>query len=148
VCGWKRRSSRLTIRSARCGAFVDRHDYSWFVLTSTMASKEFVLSGSEQNLDFTGKDWRAVLKNRRGGKTPPSVQAFLDKGEDFIVRDNLGDLVEAMNELPGNKLIDHDGCAPRSRRATARSTIPTFQGRAGAGHPQRARAISATRFSA
>ena len=50
-----------------------------------------MLSGSEQNLDFTGKDWRAVLKNRRGGKAPPSVAAFLEKGEDFVVRDDLAD---------------------------------------------------------
>jgi len=84
------------------------HDYSWFVLTSKIAAKEFVLSGSEQNLDFTGKDWRTVLKNRSGGKAPPSVQAFLDKGEDFIVRDNLGDLVQAMNALSGDGLLDHD----------------------------------------
>lgn len=84
------------------------HDYSWFVLTKTIASKEFVLSGSEQNLDFTGKDWRAVLKNRRGGKAPPSVAAFLEKGEDFVVRDNLADLVKGMNALSGDNLIDHD----------------------------------------
>lgn len=82
-------------------------DYSWFVLTAKMAAKEFVLSGSEQNLDFTGKDWRAVLKNRRGGKAPPSVRAFLDRGEDFITRDNLRDLVSAMNALTGDGLIDH-----------------------------------------
>ena len=67
------------------------HDYSWFVLNKRIASKEWVLSGSEQNLDFTGKDWRAVLKNRRGGKAPPSVAAFLEKGEDFVVRDDLRD---------------------------------------------------------
>lgn len=83
-------------------------DYSWFVLTAKMAAKEFVLSGSEQNLDFTGKDWRAVLKNRRGGKAPPSVRAFLERGEDFITRDNLGDLVQAMNALSGDGLVDHD----------------------------------------
>ena len=84
------------------------HDYSWFVLDKTIASKEFVLSGSEQNLDFTAKDWRAVLKNRRGGKAPPSVAAFLEKGEDFVVRDNLADLVAGMNALSGDDLLDHD----------------------------------------
>lgn len=83
------------------------HDYSWFVLTSTMAAKEFVLSGSEQNPDFTSKSIRAVLKNRRGGRPTPSVQAFLDHGEDFIVRNTLGELVEAMNALTGDTLIDH-----------------------------------------
>jgi predicted oxidoreductase len=83
-------------------------DYSWFVLNKTIASKEFVLSGSEQNLDFTGKAWRAVLKNRRGGKAPPSVAAFLEKGEDFVIRDNLADLVAGMNALSGDGLLDHD----------------------------------------
>lgn len=86
-------------------------DHSWFVMTAKMAAKELVLSGSEQNLDFTGKNWRAVLRNRRGGKAPPSVQAFLDKGEDFIVRDDLKSLVEAMNGLAGEGLIGHDGLA-------------------------------------
>lgn len=84
------------------------HDYSWFVLNRNIASKEWVLSGSEQNLDFTGKDWRAVLKNRRGGKAPPSVAAFLEKGEDFVIRDNLADLVAGMNALSGDDLLDHD----------------------------------------
>jgi predicted oxidoreductase len=83
------------------------HDYSWLVLNKTIASKEWVLSGSEQNLDFTGKDWRAVLKNRRGGKAPPSVAAFLEKGEDFVIRDNLADLVAGMNALSGDDLLDH-----------------------------------------
>lgn len=84
------------------------HDYSWFVLNKRIASKEWVLSGSEQNLDFTGKDWRAVLKNRRGGKAPPSVAAFLEKGEDFVIRDSLADLVSGMNALSGDNLLDHD----------------------------------------
>jgi predicted oxidoreductase len=84
------------------------HDHSWFVLNKRIASKEWVLSGSEQNLDFTGKDWRAVLKNRRGGRTPPSVAAFLEKGEDFVIRDNLADLVAGMNALSGDDLLDHD----------------------------------------
>lgn len=84
------------------------HGYSWFVLNRRIASKEWVLSGSEQNLDFTGKDWRAVLKNRRGGKAPPSVAAFLEKGEDFVIRDNLADLVSGMNALSGDDLLDLD----------------------------------------
>lgn len=84
------------------------HDHSWFVLNKRIASKEWVLSGSEQNLDFTAKDWRAVLKNRRGGKAPPSVAAFLDKGEDFVIRDNLADLVAGMNALSGDDLLDHE----------------------------------------
>jgi uncharacterized protein len=84
------------------------HEYSWFVLTQKIIKKEFALSGSEQNPDFTSKSWMAVLKSRRAKGAPPPVEAFKEHGEDFIVRDNLPDLVEAMNALTGEGLIDHD----------------------------------------
>ncbi|RJG43680.1 FAD-binding dehydrogenase [Mesorhizobium sp. DCY119] len=84
------------------------YDYSWFVLTQKIIKKEFALSGSEQNPDFTSKSWRAVLKSRRAKGAPPPVEAFKQHGEDFIVRDNLSDLVEAMNTLTGERLIDQD----------------------------------------
>jgi predicted oxidoreductase len=84
------------------------HDYSWFVLTQKIIKKEFALSGSEQNPDFTSKSWRAVLKSRRGAGAPPPVEAFKDKGEDFIVKGNLRELVAAMNALTGENLVDHD----------------------------------------
>ncbi len=84
------------------------HEYSWFVLTQKIIKKEFALSGSEQNPDFTSKSWRAVLKNRRGESAPPPVEAFKKKGADFIVRNSLPELVEAMNMLTGDGLIDHD----------------------------------------
>ena len=84
------------------------YDYSWFVLTQKIIKKEFALSGSEQNPDFTSKSWRAVLKNRRGAGAPPPVEAFKKHGKDFIVRNSLGELVEAMNMLTGDGLIDHD----------------------------------------
>jgi predicted oxidoreductase len=84
------------------------YDYSWFVLTQKIIKKEFALSGSEQNPDFTSKSWRAVLKSRRGAGAPPPVEAFKQKGEDFIVRNTLPELVEAMNALAGERLIDLD----------------------------------------
>ncbi len=84
------------------------HDYSWFVLTQKIIKKEFALSGSEQNPDLTSKSWLAVLKSRRASGAPPPVEAFKEKGEDFIVRSNLNDLVEGMNGLTGERLIDHD----------------------------------------
>ncbi len=37
------------------------HDYSWFLLNQKIVQKEFALSGSEQNPDFTNKDWRSIL---------------------------------------------------------------------------------------
>lgn len=75
-------------------------DYSWFILNRAVIKKEFALSGSEQNPDITGKDIPLLLK--RLGKNPPGpVQAFMDKGEDFVVRDTLEDLIVGMNELSG-----------------------------------------------
>lgn len=82
------------------------YDYSWFVLTQKIIEKEFALSGQEQNPDLTGKDIRGVLGRARGGATVP-VQAFMDKGADFVVRDNLADLVRGMNEVTGTDLIDY-----------------------------------------
>nr|WP_280140117.1 FAD-binding dehydrogenase [Phyllobacterium sp. YR620] len=80
-------------------------DYSWFVLNHTIVKKEFTLSGSEQNPDFTSRSWRQVLKRALGG-VPAPVQAFLDNGEDFIVEKDLGNLVRRMNALTGDNLID------------------------------------------
>ena len=36
------------------------------------------------------------------------VQAFMDKGDDFVVRDNLADLVAGMQALPGGDVLDAD----------------------------------------
>ncbi|MEX2742887.1 FAD-binding dehydrogenase [Rhizobium mongolense] len=84
---------------------VSGHDYSWFILTKAIIKKEFALSGSDQNPDITGKDIRLLLK--RLGKNPPGpVQAFMEKGEDFIVRKTLEELVEGMNALTGENRLD------------------------------------------
>lgn len=80
------------------------HDHTWFVLTRSIVEKEFALSGSEQNPDITGKDLKLVLSRVRKG-APGPVQAFLDHGEDFVVRRSLRDLVDGMNAIsPGPKL--------------------------------------------
>ncbi|PST18858.1 FAD-binding dehydrogenase [Mesorhizobium plurifarium] len=80
------------------------HDYSWFILTRAIIKKEFALSGSEQNPDLTGKSVALLLK--RLGRNPPApVQAFIEKGEDFVVRDRLEDLVEGMNGLTGENRL-------------------------------------------
>src|SRR4029079_13210316 len=39
---------------------------------------------------------------------PAPVEAFKKNGADFIVRDNLADLVNAMNALSGANLLKHD----------------------------------------
>lgn len=82
------------------------HDYSWFILTQAIIKKEFALSGSEQNPDLTGKDWLMTARRAINKGAPAPVEAFKDNGVDFIVRDNLDDLVAAMNGLTGDHLLD------------------------------------------
>ncbi|MBC6607628.1 FAD-binding dehydrogenase [Hymenobacter sp. BT188] len=82
------------------------HDYSWFVLTQRILRKEFALSGSEQNPDLTNKDWRQTLCRAFGKAAPAPVEAFKKHGADFVVRDNLADLVRGMNALTEEPLID------------------------------------------
>jgi uncharacterized protein len=84
------------------------YDYSWFILTQSIIKKEFALSGSEQNPDLTGKSWRMTLKRATNKGAPAPVEAFKQKGADFIVRDNLADLVAAMNKLAGSDLLKLD----------------------------------------
>jgi len=83
------------------------YDYSWFILTHKIIAKEFALSGSEQNPDFTSKSWLAVIRRARAG-IPGPVRAFMDKGEDFIVEPDLSRLVARMNALSGQALLTLD----------------------------------------
>ncbi|NEU96724.1 FAD-binding dehydrogenase [Bradyrhizobium uaiense] len=84
------------------------YDYSWFILTQSIIKKEFALSGSEQNPDLTAKSWRMTIKRATNKGAPAPVEAFKQHGADFIVRDNLADLVSAMNKLVGNDLLQLD----------------------------------------
>jgi predicted oxidoreductase len=82
------------------------YDHSWFLLTKKIIAKEFALSGSEQNPDLTSRSWLQVIRRVRAG-IPPPVKAFMDKGEDFIVDDDLRILVARMNALVGGQpLLD------------------------------------------
>jgi hypothetical protein len=77
------------------------YDHSWFILSKKIIAREFALSGSEQNPDLTGRDRKAMLASRFSGAVPGPVQAFLDKGEDFVTAPDVPGLVAAMNELTG-----------------------------------------------
>jgi predicted oxidoreductase len=88
------------------------YDYTWFITDHSIAAREFALSGSEQNPDLTGKSYWEFLKQRifsSNGTVP--VQRFVERGADFVVRDNLEDLVQGMNELaakmPGAPQLDY-----------------------------------------
>ncbi|GAB4049655.1 FAD-binding dehydrogenase [Spirosoma litoris] len=82
------------------------YEYTWFVLNQSIIRKEFALSGSEQNPDLTNKSWRQVLGRAVGKSAPAPVEAFKNQGVDFIVKDNLPNLVAGMNALTGDNLID------------------------------------------
>ncbi|WP_435842456.1 FAD-binding dehydrogenase [Streptomyces laurentii] len=92
------------------------HDHTWFVLDQRIIGKEFALSGSEQNPDLTGKSVRGVLDRARAD-VPGPVRAFMDKGADFVVENDLAALVRGMNRITGKDLIDE---AALRREITAR----------------------------
>ncbi|WP_292981412.1 FAD-binding dehydrogenase [Mycobacterium sp.] len=76
------------------------HDYTWFVLNAKIIGKEFGLSGQEQNPDLTSRSVRQLVKSRAGSGAPGPVQAFMDRGVDFVTGNSLRELVSAMNALP------------------------------------------------
>jgi len=86
------------------------HPYTWFLLNRAIIRKEFALSGSEQNPDLTGKSlWKTLGRIGRAVQAP--VQAFMDHGEDFVVRQTLPELVDGMNALIGNSQVDYASVA-------------------------------------
>jgi predicted oxidoreductase len=76
------------------------YEHTWFVTSHKIVEKEFSLSGSEQNPDLTGKDMKLLLNRVKAGVAAP-VQAFLDRGEDFVVAPTLPELVAGMNRITG-----------------------------------------------
>ncbi|BDZ63155.1 hypothetical protein GCM10025877_00930 [Agromyces mangrovi Wang et al. 2018] len=83
------------------------HDHSWFVLTQRIIEKEFALSGSEQNPDLTGKDVKLLAQRVRPG-APGPVEAFKERGADFVVADRLDDLLARMQGLSPGGILDTD----------------------------------------
>ncbi|KAL2256937.1 hypothetical protein VTK26DRAFT_873 [Humicola hyalothermophila] len=76
------------------------YDYTWFICDQSIVAREFALSGSEQNPDIANKSiWQLLMQRVFSSKGTVPVQNFVKHGEDFIVRDNLEDLVKGMNEL-------------------------------------------------
>ena len=82
------------------------HDYTWFILNARIIEKEFGLSGQEQNPDLTQRSVRQVLSRVRPG-APPPVQAFVDRGVDFVHADSLRALVTKMNDVPDVAPLDY-----------------------------------------
>jgi predicted oxidoreductase len=81
------------------------YDYSWFILNQSIIRKEFALSGSEQNPDLTGRDWKLTARRAVGRRATGPVEAFKEHGEDFVVASTLAELIAGMNRLTGNNLL-------------------------------------------
>ncbi len=92
------------------------HDHSWFVLTQQIIEKEFALSGSEQNPDLTGRSVKELLKQRLGKGAPGPVQAFIDRGADFVSADDLPTLIsrmQAISDAPLDAAAVHEAVRQR-----------------------------------
>jgi uncharacterized protein len=76
------------------------------VLNARIIAKEFALSGQEQNPDLTGRSVSDVLSRVRSG-APVPVQAFVDRGIDFVSANSLRELVSAMNTVPDVLPVDY-----------------------------------------
>ncbi|MEL7416715.1 MAG: FAD-binding protein, partial [Pseudomonadota bacterium] len=93
-------------------------------LTQKIIEKEFALSGSEQNPDLTSKKWVEVLKARVGKGATPQVEAFKQKGEDFVVRADLDSLVDGMNQIGGGSLLTVEKLRPQIEARDAQIDNP------------------------
>ena len=82
------------------------HEHSWFLLNQAIIKREFALSGSEQNPDLTNKDWRQTLGRAFSKTATGPVEAFKKHGADFVIKDNLADLVAGMNALTAAPLLE------------------------------------------
>jgi uncharacterized protein len=96
-----------TLRHLRTTPDIAGFDHSWFILTQKIIEKEFALSGSEQNPDITRRDRKAFVRERLFGKgAPPPVEAFKQRGADFVVASSLDELVAKMNALTDEATLD------------------------------------------
>jgi predicted oxidoreductase len=95
-----------TLRYLRTTPEIAGYDHSWFILDQSIIEKEFALSGSEQNPDLTGKSVRELLRQRLGKGATDAVEAFKEKGADFVVADSLDDLFAGMRRIAPDVELD------------------------------------------
>jgi predicted oxidoreductase len=109
--GVVRRGQRYTVHQGHsCGGGIDvimktGYDHTWFVLTQRIIEREFVLSGSDQNPDLTGKNIPMLIKHVLTGASA-QIEGFKRDGIDFVVKRNLRDPANGMNRITGEPLID------------------------------------------
>jgi predicted oxidoreductase len=100
------------------------YDYSWFVPTESIIEKELALAGSEQNPDLTGKNIKLTASRAAPG-APAPIEAFKQKGVDFVVRSTLRDLVAGMNEIARGPTLDLDHIQRQTSLETGKSDTAT-----------------------
>lgn len=83
------------------------YDYTWFILNARIIEKEFALSGQEQNPDLTGQSIVELVRSRTRSGPPGPVQAFVDRGVDFVSANSLRELVTGMNKVPDVVPLDY-----------------------------------------
>ncbi|WP_424952958.1 FAD-binding dehydrogenase [Deinococcus sp.] len=98
------------------------YPYTWFLLNEKIIRREFALSGSEQNPDLTGRNLRLVMSRVQGVQAP--VKAFMDHGEDFVVRRTLPDLLAGMQALTADGLLDPQSVEREVRERDAQLDNP------------------------
>ena len=77
------------------------------MLNQAIIKREFALSGSEQNPDLTGKRLAPDAVGRAFSKTATGpVEAFKKHGADFVIKEDLAELVAGMNALTAEPLLD------------------------------------------
>jgi hypothetical protein len=113
-----------TLKLLRTTPDIAAYDHSWFVLTQKMIEREFALSGSEQNPDITSHDYRLLVRSRLGRGAPGPVEAFKDRGADFVVADRIGELVAKMNALTDEPLLQVDVLERQIRERDAQLDNP------------------------
>lgn len=98
-----------TLRLLRTAPDIRQYSHSWFILNQRIIEKEFALSGSEQNPDITNRDLKLLLHSRLGRGAAAPIEAFKEHGADFVVADNLENLVRGMNGVTSEPLLDYSG---------------------------------------
>ncbi|MDX2377550.1 FAD-binding dehydrogenase [Microbacterium sp. LRZ72] len=107
-------------------------DTSWFVVSRIIAETELTLAGQDQNPHLRAKT--AAVPERVG--IPAAIQAFMDHGEDFVVADNLDDLVTSMAELSADVEPDRVRNAILEHDREVEAGITAITGREGGGDAQ------------
>lgn len=81
--------------------------YSWQILNSKIARKEFAISGSEHNQAIRDKRMLKFVFQTLFTGNMKLVDKIAERCEDFVVADTLPELIDKMNALTGEKHVEY-----------------------------------------